>query len=601
MFIRIRFDLAIVLFLLPLSVSLALASSLSASPLTTLQAQNSTASNTEAEKFFQQGNEFQQKGQWQPALERYQQALVLQQQTGDRTIQSVTLNRIGRIQHHLKQSDTALKTLEQALALTRQTGDRLQEGLTLNNIGFVLLATNRPIEAEHVLFIAVRRWESRRSNFTDADKVILFDAQALTYALLQQAMITQGKIEGALEVTERERAQTFVKLLATRPQPQPLVQSPLTSPPGIQQIRQIAQQRQVTLVQYAIIGADFLYIWVVQPTGDIAFRSVKLRSPQSTQTLNQNPTSTNELTELVAATRRYVSNGLGVGQTTSGDVPNQVSPNVQEPVPSRLTEPLRRLHQLLIAPIADLLPTNPEQPVIFVPHQSLFLVPFAALQNDRGQYLIEQHTLVTAPSVGVLTAETPPATSARLDLIIGNLSPGAGTLQEATAISKLLNAPGLLGNQATKAAVVQKMSQARLMHLATRGVFDENQGLASAIALPSEAQTDGWLTATEILGMKLSAELAVLSGCDAKGDRITGDGVIGLSRSLMSAGVPSVILSLWTTPDMPRVELMTEFYRNWRQGRLTKAQALRQAMLITKQKHANPIAWSAFTLQGEWQ
>ena len=98
--------------------------------------------------------------------------------------------------------------------------------------------------------------------------------------------------------------------------------------------------------------------------------------------------------------------------------------------------------------------------------------------------------------------------------------------------------------------------------------------------------------------MNLSAELVVLSACDTGRGRITGDGVIGLSRSLISAGVSSVIVSSWSVPDAPTAYLMTKFYRNLQQNP-DKAQALRQAMLTTMKQHPDPIDWAAFTLIGE--
>ena len=107
------------------------------------------------------------------------------------------------------------------------------------------------------------------------------------------------------------------------------------------------------------------------------------------------------------------------------------------------------------------------------------------------------------------------------------------------------------------------------------------------------------LTAEEILKQKLNAELVVLSACDTARGRITGDGVIGLSRSLFIAGTPSVIVSLWSVPDAPTAELMTEFYRQLKQTG-DKAQSLRQAMLKLKEQYPNtPKKWAAFTLIGE--
>jgi CHAT domain-containing protein len=63
---------------------------------------------------------------------------------------------------------------------------------------------------------------------------------------------------------------------------------------------------------------------------------------------------------------------------------------------------LQQSYQLLIQPIAYFLPTDPNAPVIFIPHQSLFLVPFVALQDPTGQYLIEKHTILTAPAIQIL-------------------------------------------------------------------------------------------------------------------------------------------------------------------------------------------------------
>jgi len=145
------------------------------------------------------------------------------------------------------------------------------------------------------------------------------------------------------------------------------------------------------------------------------------------------------------------------------------------------------------------------------------------------------------------------------------------------------------------------MSSARIIHLATHGLLDDQQGLDSAIALAPDRTNqvnDGLLTAAEMAEMQLHAELVVLSACDTAQGRLTGDGVIGLSRSLIAAGVPSVIVSLWAVPDTPTAELMKEFYHQFQQTG-NKAQALRQAMQVTKAKHPNPRDWAAFTLIGE--
>ncbi len=176
---------------------------------------------------------------------------------------------------------------------------------------------------------------------------------------------------------------------------------------------------------------------------------------------------------------------------------------------------------------------------------------------------------------------------------IGNppqqLPPLPGSEQEAITIAKLLNTQAITGSQATKASIAQLMVKARMIHLATHGLLNEvkTRGLPGAIALDPSGNDDGLLTYSEILDLKLNAELVVLSACNTGRGTLTGDGVLGLSRALISAGVSSIIVSLWLVPDVATAELMVEFYRQLQQNP-NKGQALRQAMLMTMKMHPEP-------------
>ena len=90
----------------------------------------------------------------------------------------------------------------------------------------------------------------------------------------------------------------------------------------------------------------------------------------------------------------------------------------------------------------------------------------------------------------------------------------------------------------------------------------------------------------------------MLSACNTGRGKLTGDGVIGRSRSLISAGASSIIVSLWSVDDSSTSFLMSEFYRQIQQ-KPDKAQALRQAMLTTMKQYPEPKYWAAFTLMGE--
>jgi len=181
------------------------------------------------------------------------------------------------------------------------------------------------------------------------------------------------------------------------------------------------------------------------------------------------------------------------------------------------------------------------------------------------------------------------------------LHPLPGSEAEAKAIASLLNTKPIIGDKATKVYIEKLLPTARLIHLATHGLLDDIKqlGVPGAIALAASGNDNGFLTAGEIYEMKLNAELVVLSACHSGQGKITGDGVVGLSRCLFAAGVPSVIVSLWSVGDDSTQFLMSEFYQNLQNG-MNKAQALRQAMLTTIADYSEePQCWAAFTLLGE--
>lgn len=428
------------------------------------------------------------------------------------------------------------------------------------------------------------------------------------YRTLQQVLIAQNKTDAALEISERGRGRAFVELLASRLSTKSQKQSP--KPPNIEQIQQIAKLQNATLVQYSIIYDELklggklqpkesqLYIWVIKPTGEITFRKVDLKP------LWQKNNTT--LANLVINSRAQIGvRGRGIKVTYNPNTP-------------KAKNRFKQLHELLIKPIADLLPKNPDERVIFVPQSSLFLVPFPALQDEQGKYLIDKHTILTAPAIQVLdlTRKKRQQVNGNQMLIAGNptmpkVAPkiGAppqqldnlpGAENEAKAIAKLFKTKAITGKDATKAAIIQRLPQARIIHLATHGLLDDFKGLGvpGAIALAPNGKDNGLLTANEILDLKINAELVVLSACDTGQGKLTGDGVVGLSRALISAGAPSIIVTLWKIPDQSTVTLMTEFYQQLSKNK-DKAKALRQAMLSTKEKHPHPSHWAAFTLIGE--
>ena len=623
----------------------------------------------EARQLRQQGDVQLKRQEFQAAVQSYRQALQIFQEL-NRTVDShLVMKSLAKAYLLLEDYPNAIALFEQLAEQDKVPG--YANDTALSNLGLALFRAGQLPRAEQILRQAIAGWESLRASEKDElNKITLFEQHAHTYRLLQKVLVKQKKTDEALLVAESSRARSLVEQFVQN--------SGSQSPPrlSLDTIKQIAKTANSTLVEYSVVGNEVrvignepsdeteLFIWVVKPNGTVSFRQVDLR---------QFPNES--LTQLVYKTRQE---GIGVrGRGIAVVATNNNDTNSNRPPESTSKVQLQQLNRLLIQPIADLLPTAPDARVTFVPQGSLFLVPFAALPDAQGKYLIEQHTLLSIPSIQVLGLTqqqrqrlTSPSQGGSA-LVVGNptmpsipaqgnnapqpLESLPGAEKEALSVASILNSQALTGDRATKAAVMRVMPQQRIIHLATHGLLDLDANLANvndlgepldrsartasesgvivtpgavivgrnvfvggvpaevslanekvvrvsmpgAIALAPSPGDNGFLTAKEILGLKLNnTELVVLSACDTGRGRIAGEGVVGLSRAFIRAGVPSVIVSLWVVPDAPTASLMSDFYRQLQQTQ-DKAQALRQAMLSTKAKFPNPKDWAAFTLIGE--
>ncbi|MGB3518202.1 MAG: CHAT domain-containing tetratricopeptide repeat protein [Elainellaceae cyanobacterium] len=584
--------------------------------------------------------------------------LAMARNLGDRLLEAQVLSNLGTVQYNYGQYNDAIAYHRQAVAIAQEVGDRRLQGQTLNNLGHILFRTEQLDEAEAALRSAISNFEQTRPIHHDSYNISTFDTQILTYRLLEQVLVAKGDLGNALVASEEGRARAFIDLLSQRNTSPPLASSQLSpilnTDPSLDQIRRIARERDATIVQYSIISdPDFrfqgrqrgpnaeLWIWVVQPDGTIEHQAVNLTDTDLQALVRDGRQS---IGAYMRGDRTTHSIQVGdrvrrIGEPLSWQPYHVVAVNldtglltlehpdfeVPAPVPiaeidvELLQQPesilprLQALHHVLIQPIQDVLPQNPNDLVIFIPTEELFLVPFAALQAPDGSYLIEHHTITTSPSIQVLDftaqrqhelSQLNPAQRADA-LVVGNPSSMPNQLdslpyaeEEAKAIAQMLNTRPLIGAEATETEVRQRLETARIIHFATHGLFNETTPLQGAIAFSPDHEHDGLLTAEELLGHSLQAELVVLSACETGQGEITGDGVLGLSRSLLASGTPSALVSLWQVPDNTTAILMTSFYQ-YQRTEPTYAHALRQAMLSTLRQNPHPHQWAAFTLLGE--
>lgn len=576
-------------------------------------------------------------------LARADLAMARQRQETASTAEALAI--LGDVSLSRKDPEGALRWFRQSADLQQGGTDPRRLKLLMMKIGGIQLAQGRPREAETSLrqAIVLGKEERRLVSRDDILNTASFDFVEPAYTDLQAALIAQDQGQQALLVAEAGRAQAFADLLRRRKGSTPAAEGL-----DLAGIQAVARRNGATIVEYSIRPArradvavtgprsDELFIWVIPPRGEITVRRVSLESPSPT------PTATApDLAGLVSrmrcfgegeCLRREGTRSRSAQRRSRGTRPVTATPAAPaaDSVEARLVADLRSLHDLLIAPIASDLPADPMAEVVIVPDDVLFEVPFAALLDPTNRHLIERHTLLMAPSVQILDLVQERASRRGANsggsLLVGNptmprlpavegeppheLEPLLGAEEEVTAIATLLGGQPLIGAAATKKAVLAKIAKARWIHLATHGLlFNSNliTGLPGALVLAPDPDLKGealrndsygMLTANELLDLDLKADLFVMSACDTGLGRLSGDGVAGLSRAVLAAGATSTVITLWKVPDSPSQQLMVAFYRGMVEGKLSRAQALRQAMLLTMKENPSPIDWAAFTLVG---
>jgi CHAT domain-containing protein/tetratricopeptide (TPR) repeat protein len=280
----------------------------------------------------------------------------------------------------------------------------------------------------------------------------------------------------------------------------------------------------------------------------------------------------------------------------------------------------RRLYDLLIAPIASAL--DPEARLLIVPDGVLFELPFAAL-HDGQRFLVERHAIATAPSASALdprlrrrVAARPPRllavgnpASYREDALLANARALHGwsfgelpyAEDEARRIGRYFRRKKIVvGDDATEELVKAEIAEASVVHFATHGVVDAGEPLLCGLVLAQDddPREDGLLQVHEILGMRLDADLVVLSACGSGlGRRVSGEGVLGLTRAFLHTGARRLLISLWEVGDRSTGALMEHFYAQRFESSLPTDLALRAAQLEFVAQ-SPPRDWAPFAVTG---
>ncbi|MEA2600065.1 MAG: hypothetical protein QOF89_1057 [Acidobacteriota bacterium] len=302
----------------------------------------------------------------------------------------------------------------------------------------------------------------------------------------------------------------------------------------------------------------------------------------------------------------------------------------------------RELSEAILAPLGKRLAGR--RRLVILADGALNLVPFGALPAPAEPLLV-QHEIVMLPSATALLAQrrrlagrhpAPGALAMLADPVFSitdeRLTGGNGaraadgqvaegidvllhrlpyTAEEARAIARLVPPKEMLlalGTAANRDLVLSgALRRYRILHFATHGLLDpvlpERSGVVLSLVDDQGKRREGFLSAPDVAGLDLPAELAVLSACQtALGREVRGEGVVGLTQAFFRAGVRGVVVGYWNVDDRATSTLMASFYRNLLVRGMPPAEALRAAQLaIRNEARWNaPYYWAGFSFHGDW-
>jgi CHAT domain-containing protein len=608
----------------------------------------------------------------------------------------------------------SLKDYKYALNDFKDMNSKYKKYLSQNFYRYIYFPTSSLSAQEGTILTGLGDFKNAEKKFDQSFENLPFESLSRLRDY-ENVLIKQKKYEKALEISDLGRSLNLLRNWGDFALSEEQRQEQLKNEPRmtIDDFKKIAKVKNITIVEYSLHEDDKLLIWVVTPDSNVYFRQVNLSNKTAKIAFNQDNLSSvlsiernflnlfifnfiviilvllifaksqNKKLAILFLGAILVLNTVGCqnqkqsqfAQSQIDNIPSlkdliqvnyglinqengrtdipQVITSLSNKYCQRSIECLQKLNQVLIEPIADILPTNPDDHVVFIPDSQLLKVPFAALRDTQGKYLIEKHTIYYAPSIKILKmlhneayvkasisaiTEKYRKYSQKAPLIVGNpimptiklpaidesrqeyseirnikpqkLGQLKGTENEAREIAKIYQTEPLIGKDAKGEVVLKKMQNADIIHLATHGFYTSmgNTVLALTPSRPSCVGDgpmdcdfynleDGFLVSSSIFNSKTTfkAQLIVLSACETG---LSGLGDSSFINEFMKNGVPSIVVSLWKIPDSPSDELMINFHKNL-QNDPDKAKALRQAMLNTMKKHENPGLWSAFVLFGE--
>ncbi len=552
--------------------------------------------NGEANSLMNWGNNYRFQSQYNQAMLLYQKALSIFQTVGNLDDEGYVLSYIAKSFKEQNQPELAIVFYKQSVNVRekirekiRQLARKSQESYTESIAGSyreladLLIAQGRVLEAQQVLELLkiqeLRDYtrDTRAGGPTQGaplnpieapvlppfDRLIALGLKLTTCEAQKPFCVDRDQLRSQRDqATEQFRQQADrLRTLARQGRdkdPAQLQQEELTVA-----AYKVVQAQPHTVLIYPLVLDDKLWLVYGLQAGKqgVAFASKEI------------PVTRKELASTVTRFRQLLEN-----------------PNSDR---KELEETGQKLYGWLVEPLRSQLDANNIQNLVFSLDRSTRYIPIAAL-HDGKQYLAQRFSLSTILTAGLTDTQdklsSNLADNAVLGLGLSNATPGfpalpnvvneLNTIVRTTKPSSqgIFQGTERLNGDFTLTAFKDILDY-RILHLATHGKFNSEDPEQSFLVLGDGSH----FKVTDIKKMNDLAgiHLVVLSACETAqgGPDKEGIEVSGLSYYFLTQNVKSVIASLWKVNDASTSQLMQQFYKNLATGKMSKAEALRQAQI----------------------
>ena len=556
------------------------------------------------------------------AKEYFEKALAISVEIGHREYEAVIYHSLGSLYIKLNECVKAEEYLKKALTIVKEGVQNFDlEISSYENIAKAKIPQDRRQEAFPYLFQAIQKCEECRGFLKDNDDfgILYSDQYNAPYKTLSLLFCAAGNPKKALYVEELRRARALSDLMAAQYSVERQISADPQSWTGIENVANLETDSTCLYISY---DAQNVLLWILKASGAVEFQeSIVEKKTLLAEQVKNLDAFFNKMAE------SFRSFGIlppelcedrsfnGIEQKPDSSEEDNFAALRQQ---GREVDPrpnLTLFYKMIIAPVAKLLKGSE---IIIVPDRQLYRVPFPALLDDSGKYLSETFRIRIVPSLTTLKCiqESPADYHSQTGaLIVGDpdvgeviwkgrrktIPPLPSARKEAEMIGRLLGIQPLIGQQATKQAVLQIINSVSLIHFAAHGNEEKGEIILVPVRTGSQPprENDCLLTVGDISQVQIRAKLVVLSCCHSGRGQIKVEGVVGMARVFLRSGARSVLVSLWALEDEATEQFMSRFYEHLYRG-VSASESLHQAMKWMRDNgFAEVSEWAPFMLIGD--